>query len=368
MYKSNSSHEKINKKGIKLVASDETYKGEMSRLEENERPGKENYLKKENSEPAEQINVIAEDEEDEDDGNKIPLPENLRNSEKYEGEPPVLARGNKGYLRNSQEYEEEPSTREWGNTNTKTERSLRKIRENKCNIASTNNGGNILKMPGNLRNSEKYEEEPYARGNTIKALASKLRNSQEYGDNANTREYIPLPENHRRGQPEGKMGPFARPSSTEEYTPVPWNCVTNDNNIKSNNMKVNQQQTTKEPAKTTISGKPAAIKKGKNVVNNIADLKTFLARKKLERAQKISTNIRFQNSSEAHPSQGPQNFKRVNHTHSSGEITRTKISLSLANGKPDIAANRDKNQSRDLGLADRSQMRESEPTTDSDTN
>ena len=58
----------------------------------------------------------------------------------------------------------------------------------------------------------------------------------------------------------------------------------------------------------------------------------------------------------------------MSQTYSSGEITRTKISLSLANGKPDIAANREKNQSRDLGLADRSQMRESEPTTDSDTN
>ena len=137
-------------------------------------------------------------------------------------------------------------------------------------------------------------------------------------------------------------------------------------NNKNNNKKENQQQTTKEPAQLTTSRKPAANKKEKIVVNNIADLKTFLARKKLERAQKMS-DIKFQNSSEAQPSQRPQNSQRARQTYSNGEITRTEISLSLADGKPDIAANRDKSQSRDLGLADRSQMRESEPTSDSDT-
>ena len=88
-------------------------------------------------------------------------------------------------------------------------------------------------------------------------------------------------------------------------------------------------------------------------MKNITDLKTFLARKQLERAQKIQTNTVLQNQSEAQPSQGPQNFQRKHNMYSRGKITRTELSLSLTDGKPDNAANRDKNQSRDSGLADR---------------
>ena len=87
-------------------------------------------------------------------------------------------------------------------------------------------------------------------------------------------------------------------------------------------------------------------------VKNITDLKTFLARKRLESAQKIQTNIVLQNHSEAQPSQGPQNFQRNPNMYSRGKITGTELSLSLAEGKPDSAANREKNQSRDSGLAD----------------
>ena len=91
-------------------------------------------------------------------------------------------------------------------------------------------------------------------------------------------------------------------------------------------------------------------------MKNITDLKTFLARKQLERAQKIQTNTLSQNQSEAQPSQGPQNFhdfQRTQHMYSRGKITMTELSLSLTDGKPDNAANRDKNQSRVSGLADR---------------
>ena len=101
-------------------------------------------------------------------------------------------------------------------------------------------------------------------------------------------------------------------------------------------------------------------------INNITDLKTFLARKKLERAQKIASN-ELKIPSEAQPSQRPQNFQRANQKLSSGEISRKEFSLSLTDGKRNTAANGDRNQSRDSGLADRSQMRESGPTTDSDT-
>ena len=88
-------------------------------------------------------------------------------------------------------------------------------------------------------------------------------------------------------------------------------------------------------------------------MKNITDLKTFLARKQLERAQKIQTNIVLQNHSEAQPSQGPQNFQRKHNMYSRGKITGTELSLSLTEGKPDNAANRDRNKSRDSGLADR---------------
>ena len=102
-------------------------------------------------------------------------------------------------------------------------------------------------------------------------------------------------------------------------------------------------------------------KNKKNNVNNITDLKAFLAKKKLERAQKTlsSNNI----PREAQPSPSPQVSQRAHEISRSGEISRTELSL-----KDGISLPRgETNLSWDLGLADKSKMRDSEPTRDSET-
>ena len=132
--------------------------------------------------------------------------------------------------------------------------------------------------------------------------------------------------------------------------------------LKTTNENMTKQQTTQEPAiKTTPTRKHAASKNKKNNVNNITDLKAFLAKKKLELAQKIlnSNNI----PRVAQPSPSPQVSQRARQNSRSGEISRIELSL-----KDGISLPRgETNLSWDLGLADKSQMRDSEPTRDSET-
>ena len=92
-------------------------------------------------------------------------------------------------------------------------------------------------------------------------------------------------------------------------------------------------ETTKEPANTTSSKNTAARR---NVVTNMTDLKLFLARKKLERAQKSPQITRTSNPSEAQPSHRPQVSQRVHQTDQRGEISRIELSPTI--GTTDIAA------------------------------
>ena len=56
-----------------------------------------------------------------------------------------------------------------------------------------------------------------------------------------------------------------------------------------------------EPAQSRSPTRTITAKKKGKVINNVTDLKTFLAKKKLERAQKLSEN----HPSEEQPSRGP---------------------------------------------------------------
>ena len=132
--------------------------------------------------------------------------------------------------------------------------------------------------------------------------------------------------------------------------------------LKTTNENMIKKQTTQEPAnKTTPARKHAASKNKKNIVNNISDLKTFLAKKKLERAQKISSSNNIPR--EAQPSPSPQVSHRARQKPRSGEISRIELSLEDGTSLP----RGETNLSWDLGLADKSQMRDSEPTRDSET-
>ena len=79
-----------------------------------------------------------------------------------------------------------------------------------------------------------------------------------------------------------------------------------------------------EPAQSRTPTRTINARKKGKVINNVTDLKTFLAKKKLERAQKLSDN----HPSEEQPSRGPQNtFSRANQITHSGENSGKKLSL-----------------------------------------